>query len=170
MKFKKYFWLSFLAILISVFSSSCKDSGSPESITELFLISLNQLDYQTMNSISTRNTKEIIKIMQTLTKDKLSEEELEERAGKLKISILNTRYLNDSTAHVHFHTEPQLLPIDKIQLVKVLEKLDKVAWKIDISTVDLLETESIEIEEDLGNRQSSDGQMHPDADSIAVEE
>lgn len=159
--------LSFLMIILS---GSCKDSGSPESITELFLISLNKLDYTTMKNISTRNTRELIKIMEGLSKDKISPEDIEKRAGNLKIKIKGKKVENDSTVYVRFATEPGLLPIDQVQLVRVTEKLDKTVWKINISTMDLLESRQLDQDHTLKARESYDGQIHPEADSVAVPE
>lgn len=159
-------------ILFFCFSTfqACKDSGSPESITELFLISLNKLDYTTLNSISTKNTKSILKIMKALTEEKINPKEMEKRGENFEVEILETTPIDDSTVVVKFKTNPTILPMDKIQLVKVVEKLDKVAWKVNISTVDLMEAEDKELPKTQGERTSEDGQLHPDADSIAVEE
>lgn len=160
----------FLSFLMIIISGGCKDSGSPESITELFLISLNKLDYTTMKNISTRNTRELIKIMESLSKDKISPEDMEQRAGNLKIKIKGKKIENDSTVYVQFVTEPGLLPVDQVQLVRVTEKLDKTVWKINISTMDLLESGQIEQDPALKARESYDGQIHPEADSVAAPE
>lgn len=152
---------------------SCKDSGSPESITELFLISLNTLDYTTLNNISTRSTRDLFKIMKKISEDKITEEEIEKRADNLKIKIIGSTIEGDTLAYVTFTTEPELLPLHKIQLILVPEKLDKKVWKVNISTMDLLEArreKEAEENQDIDERKSYDGQIHADADSIAAEE
>lgn len=166
---KRIVAIIFLFFCLSTFQA-CKDSGSPESITELFLISLNKLDYTTLNSISTKNTKSILKIMKVLTEEKLDPKEMEKRGEKFEVEILKTTPIDDSTVVVQFKTTPTILPMDKIQLVKVVEKLDKTAWKVNISTVDLMEAEAKEAPKMQGDRTSEDGQLHPDADSVAAEE
>lgn len=160
-------FLSFMSIMLL---GGCKDSGSPESVTELFLISLNKLDYTTMRNISTKNTRELIKIMEALSKDKISPEDMEKRAGNLKIKIKGKKVENDSTVYVQFTTEPRVLPVDQVQLVRVTEKLDKTAWKVNISTMDLLESSQLDQDHTLKARESYDGQIHPEADSVAAPE
>lgn len=171
MKFQKKVLAGILlAILIS--TSSCKDSGSPESITELFLISLNKLDYTTMRNISTRNTRELLKIMEDISKkNPIDSAALELRADTFKFKIKGKTLTNDSTALVSFETTPQLLPIHQIQLIRVNEKLDKTAWKIDISTIELAQAQAAaQTDTTPQERQSYDGQIHPDADSVAAPE
>lgn len=154
-----------------LFLNACKDSGSPESITELFLISLNQMDYTTMNTISTRNTKDMLKIMQSVSKNAISEEELSKRAAHFKVKILKKEMESDSIAWVSFQTEPQLLPFNKLKLRKVIERMDKEAWKIDFSTLDLMQSREATPQEKVKEeRKSYDGQVHPEADSTAAEE
>lgn len=168
-KIVRYCSTLFLFITI-VLSGGCKDSGSPESITELFLISLNKLDYTTMRNISTRDTRELIKIMEALSKDKISPGDIEKRAESLKIKIKGKKVENDSTVYVEFVTEPRMLPIDQVQLVRVTEKLDKTAWKVNISTMDLMESGQQDQDNMLKARESYDGQIHPEADSVAAPE
>lgn len=164
-----------LLLLLIYFASlltSCKDSGSPESITRLFLISLNKLDYVTAKNISTRSTRELLNIMRANTDGKFTEAELELRAENLKVVLGKMEMINDSTAYVNFRTSPSILPLSKVKLVLVTQKLDKKEWQIDISTIDLAESQSLNPSglDKAGDRESEDGQVHPDADSTAVAE
>ena len=170
MKFKKALAGIFLMTIFAV--SGCKDSGSPESITELFLISLNKLDYTTMRNISTRNTRELLKIMEAISKkNPIDSNILALRADTFKVKIKGKQMPNDSTAIVSFESTPQLLPLHQIQLVKVTEKLDKTLWKVDISTVELAQAQAAaQTDSNPQARQSYDGQMHPEADSVAAPE
>lgn len=164
--------LILLLALMGVLMGGCKDSGSPEAITELFLLSLNKLDYTTMRSISTKNTREMIKIMESITQQyPIDAAVLERRADTFKVRILGKTLINDSTARVKFETKPELLPINELQLVRVKEKLDKMVWKVDISTVELAKIKAEQLrEEQTEPRTSYDGQLHPDADSVAAPE
>lgn len=158
-----------LLLVISSVLAGCKDSGSPESITELFLISLNRLDFTTMNTISTKTTKDFLKILQKQTADQFTEEALEKRADKFKVKILGTEPETDSIVWVNFQTDPTILKIDKLKLRKVVEKLDKVSWKVDFSTLDYLDKDT-NVNALDSIRTSVDGQIHLDADSVAAPE
>lgn len=93
------------------------------------------------------------------------------RADTFKFKIKGKKMLNDSTALVSFETTPSLLPIEQIQLIRVNEKLDKTVWKIDISTIELAQAQAVAQADTMPKaRQSYDGQMHPDADSVAAPE
>lgn len=169
MKLRTKIGLAIVMLLGSLLLNSCKDSGSPESITELFLISMNRLDYTTMNTISTKTTRDFIKILQKQGGDKFTEEFLENRANNFKVKITGTIPENDSVVWVSFSTDPQIMPVDKIKLRKVVEKLDKVSWKVDFSTLDYFENAAANGSID-SVRTSVDGQIHLDADSVAAPE
>lgn len=149
---------------------SCKDSGSPESITELFLISCKNLDYVTLNTISTKNTKDVLKILQHFTSDSTLVQQWNENYGDMKIKIKGKHFENDSTVYVKFTTDPEMFSIDEFKLVQITEKLDKKSWKIDISTIDMYEKDQASIKDTNQVNISYDGQISTGADSIAAEE
>lgn len=163
--------LSLYCILLSLlFTTSCKDSGSPESITELFLISCKNLDFVTLNTISTKNTKDVLKILQHYTSDSSTVQKWTENFNDIKIKVKNKHYDNDSTVFVSFTTEPEMFSISEFKLIQVTEKLDKKSWKIDISTIEMYEKEMSSIADTSQYNVSHDGQINMGADSIAVKE
>jgi len=162
----KYFTCAiFLAIMFCL--PACKDSGSPEAVSRLFLISLNKGDFETASGIATKNTNDILKIMAHLTGNKLSEEQKIKRAEQFVVKITGTRQESDSTMIVSFSTQPAFLPFNQFRLLKQTDKDGRDRWKVDISTLDLAGGS------DQYNKDPevpADGQFHPQPDSIASKE
>jgi len=158
--------LTYTAILLMLCGfAACKDSGSPKSITTLFLISLNKNDLVTARNIATKNTQDVLKIWEKLTEGQFTEEELEKRAKNFKVDVYRVKQSSDSVALVHFKTQPRILPFEELRLLKFTDKTGRDRWKVDISTLDLLETES-----NFETTPSGDGQFHPQPDSTAAPE
>lgn len=155
--------------LMSIGLNACKDSGSPESITELFIISYKNMDFVTLKNISTKNTKELLKIFEYYAQDSTLVEEWKNKYDDVKIKILNKSIVNDTTVYVKFETHPDIFPVNEIKLIQITEKLDKKSWKVDLSTVEIMERNK-ESAMDSISLESHNGQIHPDADSIAVQE
>ncbi len=145
--------------------TACKDSGSPKSIATLFLISMNKNDMVTARNISTRNTQDILKIWEKLTKDKFTEAELNRRAENFKVEVYRVKQTSDTIAWVQFKTRPQILPFEEIRLLKFTDKSGRERWRVDISTLALLESDS-----SMNATSSDDGQLHPEPDSTAAPE
>jgi len=162
----KYF-TSILLSLIVVSFTSCKDSGSPEAVSRLFLISLNKADFETASGIATKNTNDILKIMAHLTSDKLSEEQKAKRAEQFTVKIIGTRQESDSTMIVSFNTQPAFLPFNQFRLLKQTDKDGRERWKVDISTLDLAGGSD---QYNKDPETPADGQFHPQPDSVASKE
>ena len=117
----RYFINTFLFVfLLSI--TSCKDSGSPEAVSQLFLISLNKADFETASGVATKNTNDLLKIMANLSVNKLSEEQKAKRAEQFTVKITGTKPENDSTMIVSFNTQPALLPFNEFRLMKQTDK------------------------------------------------
>ena len=162
----KYLTSIFLSVIV-LGLSSCKDSGSPEAISQLFLISLNKADYETASGIATKNTNDILKIMAHLSGDKISEEQKAKRAEQFTVKITGTRQESDSAMIVSFNTQPAFLPFSQLRLLKQTDKDGRERWKVDISTLDLAGGS------DQYNKDPevpADGQFHPQPDSVASKE
>lgn len=156
-----------IVFFLSIFICSCKDSGSPESISKLFLISLNKNDLETARNISTKNTRDILKIWEALSKNQFTEEQLKQREENFKVTIEKVIEQNDSTAVVKYVTQPAILPFDQFRLLKSIDKDGRERWKVDISTLDLVSGTDGNDTDTLNN----DGQqIHPQPDSIATPE
>lgn len=134
--------------LICLLAVSCKNTNSPQAVTEKFIYSFVRMDYDAAKAISTKNTWSWLDIMASFTKD-VPDEIKEENVNKLKIKITNTETESDSTVIVTFNTDPKILPFNKVRLQKQLDQEERERWKIDISTLDLIGNEDAEIEEQM---------------------
>jgi len=156
-------WLLLAALIFN----SCKDSGSPEAVSQLFLVSLNKADFETAAGISTKNTRDILKIMAYNSDGKLTDEQKEKRAESFEVKITGNKPETDSTVIITFNTKPDFLPFKQFRLLKLMDKDGRERWKVDISTLDLAggsDQYSREVDS------THDGQFHPQPDSIAVQE
>lgn len=120
---------------------SCKYSNTPESVTEKFLVSFNRMDYATAKSISTESTNDFLNIMERETTH-ITEDQKEAFAQKFKVTIEHVSYPYDSLAIVQFRTNPKQLPFNKLKLIKTINRNDKIRWKVDFSTLDLLQDDN----------------------------
>lgn len=142
---EKYFsnkrWLVALIGCVVFIFSSCKYSNSPESVATKFLISFNQLDLVAAKSLSTPNTWELLDIMGAATKN-ISDERKKDFGKNFSVEILKTKKESDSTMIVTFRTKPKRLPFNQFRLLKTKNKDGDTRWKVDISTLDLLNSDS----------------------------
>lgn len=152
-------------LLFFCWLTACKDSGSPKSITALFLISLNKNDMVTARNISTKNTQDVLKIWEKLADGQFTEEQLNKRAEDFKVEVFRVKQSSDSVAWVQFKTQPRILPFEELRLLKFTDKTGRDRWKVDISTLDLLESDS-----NFDTAPTGDGQLHPEPDSTAAPE
>lgn len=120
--------------------SSCKYSNSPESVARRFLVSFNQLDFATAKSLSTPNTWQILDIMAEATKN-ISQDRKDAFSRNFTVKIIQTEKESDTSRIITFQTIPKRLPFNKIRLVRTFNKDGNVRWKVDISTLDLLDSE-----------------------------
>ena len=126
-----------LLFLISLcFFYSCKNSNSPQAVTEKFLTSVVQTDFDKAKSLSTKNTWGMLDIWAAYTK-KIPENIKAERAENFKVKILDTKTESDTTVIVTYSSDPKILPFNKIRLQKETDMEGKVKWKVDISTLEL---------------------------------
>lgn len=131
--------LIYLAVMAGTLSS-CKYSNTPESVARKFLISFNQMDFATAKSLSTPSTWEILDIMAEATRD-IPQERKENFAKQFSVDILGVKKESDSTMVVTFETKPKRLPFNQLRLLKTINKDGNTRWKVDISTLDLLNSE-----------------------------
>jgi len=133
--------------------NSCKYSHTPDSVARKFLTSFNQMDFVTAKSLSTPGTWEILDIMAEATKN-IPQERKENFASQFKVDILGVKKESDSTVVVTFKTDPKRLPFNQFRLLKTTNQDGNIRWKVDISTLDLLNSEGNQTPEDLLNIQS----------------
>jgi len=125
-----------LFVMIVSFITSCKNSNSPQAVTEKFLTSFIQNDFDKAKSLSTKNTWEMLDIWASFTKE-IPEEVKQQKAENFKVKILETKAESDSTMIVTYSTEPKFLPFNKLRLLRELDLDGRVRWKVDISTLDI---------------------------------
>ncbi|HET8573832.1 MAG TPA: hypothetical protein VFL76_08160 [Edaphocola sp.] len=78
--------------------------------------------------------------MAEATRD-IPQERKENFAGQFSVDILSVKKESDSTVVVTFRTKPKRLPFNQFRLLKTLNKDGNTRWKVDISTLDLLNSE-----------------------------
>jgi hypothetical protein len=123
-----------LCILFLSIFSSCKNSNSPQAVTEKFLTSFVQNDFDKAKSLSTKSTWEMLDIWASFTKD-VPEKVKEEKAANFKVKILDTKAESDSSMIVTYSTTPKFLPFNKLRLLKEVDIDGRIRWKVDISTL-----------------------------------
>jgi hypothetical protein len=123
-----------LVMLMLHLFSSCKNSNSPQAVTEKFLTSFVQNDFDKAKALSTKNTWEMLDIWASFTKD-IPDAEKEKNAANFKVKILGVKAESDSTMIVTYSTDPKFLPFDKLRLLKQVDIDGRVKWKVDIATL-----------------------------------
>ena len=108
------------------------------------------MDFATAKSLSTSNTWEILDIMSEATKN-IPQERKENFASQFKVDILGVKKESDSTMVVTFKTKPKRLPFNQFRMVKSVNMDGNTRWKVDISTLDLLNSEENQTPEELLN-------------------
>jgi len=133
----KPFLVRLLSVVLPLFIfSSCKNTNSPQAVTEKFLTSVVQTDFDKAKALSTKNTWGMLDIWASFTKG-IPEKVKQEKAENFKVKILDTKKESDSTVVVTYTTDPKILPFNKIRLQKELDIEGRVKWKVDISTLEL---------------------------------
>ncbi len=79
--------LSFL--FLAVLFSSCKNSNSPQAVTEKFLTSFSKMDYATAKTLSTQNTWAMLDILASFTKE-MPESEKNALFQNFKVKVTDT--------------------------------------------------------------------------------
>jgi hypothetical protein len=136
-----------LALLITLVFYSCKNTNSPQAVTEKFLGSFVKMDYTTAKSLSTKNTWGLLDIWASFSKD-IPEEIKKEKAANFKVSITESKKESDSTMIITYTTVPKILPFNKLRLLKQTDAEGRERWKVDISTLDLVGGDEMYIEEE----------------------
>lgn len=136
-----------LVLLCALVWCSCKNTNSPQAVTEKFLSSFVKMDYETAKSLSTKNTWELLDIWVSYAKD-IPEEVRKEKAAQFKMKITDTRKESDSTLIITYTSEPKVLPFNKLRLLQQKDAEGRVRWKVDISTLDLIGGDELYIEEE----------------------
>ncbi len=144
---KKRLYTITLLLLAATLYSSCKNTNSPQAVTEKFLNSFVKMDYESAKSLSTKNTWELLDIWASFAKD-IPEEVKKEKAENFKVKITGNKRESDSTVIVSYTTEPKVLPFDKLRLLRQTDIEGRERWKVDISTLDLIGGEELYIEEE----------------------
>jgi len=145
-KMKSRFNTIILLLLLTAIYSSCKNTNSPQAVTDKFLNSFVKMDYETAKSLSTKNTWELLDIWVSFAKD-IPEEVKKAKAENFKVKITGSKRESDSTVIVSYTTEPKVLPFDKLRLRLQPDAEGRERWKVDISTVDLIGGEELLYEE-----------------------
>ena len=147
----KYF-TTVVILLLLLTEVSCKNSGSPQSVAEQFLTSFSQMDYQTAKSLSTKNTWGLLNTMAYYT-DSIPQQQKKALTNDFKIKITGLKKESDSTVLVAYSItnqgKPKTLPFRKLRMVRHIDRYGHTRWKVDISTLDLLNDQEIYFD---GNR------------------
>lgn len=157
--------LSFLFLVALL--SSCKNSNSPQAVTEKFLMSFSKMDYATAKTLSTQNTWAMLDILASFTKE-MPEAEKNALFQNFKVKITDNKKESDSTVIVTYVTEPKILPFNKLRLLQQKDVEGNIKWKVDISTLDLVGGEESYIEEEH-QAVEEDVQREP-VDTVKVDE
>jgi len=144
---KRSGYCSIVALALILCCVSCKNTNSPQAVTEKFLNSFVKMDYETAKSLSTRNTWGLLDIWISFSKD-IPEAVKKEKAENFKVKITDQKKETDSTVIVSYVTEPKVLPFNKLRLLRQLDPEGRERWKVDISTLDLIGGEELYIEEE----------------------
>ncbi len=139
---KQRLYISALLLLMATVYYSCKNTNSPQAVTEKFLNSFVKMDYETAKSLSTRNTWELLDIWASFAKD-IPEQIKNEKAANFKVKITGNKRESDSTVIISYATEPKVLPFDKLRLLRQTDAEGRERWKVDISTLDLIGGEEL---------------------------
>lgn len=139
---KQRLYISALLLLMATVYYSCKNTNSPQAVTEKFLNSFVKMDYETAKSLSTRNTWELLDIWASFAKD-IPEEIRNEKAANFKVKITGNKRESDSTMIISYTTEPKVLPFDKLRLLRQTDAEGRERWRVDISTLDLIGGEEL---------------------------
>lgn len=135
-----------MALVITLIYS-CKNTNSPQAVTEKFLNSFVKMDYETAKSLSTKNTWGMLDIWASFSKD-IPEAIKKEKAANFKVRITESKKESDSTMIITYITEPKILPFNKLRLLKQTDQEGRERWKVDISTLDLIGGDELYIEEE----------------------
>lgn len=152
---------------------SCKNSNSPQAVTDKFLKSLASTDYETAKSVSTKNTWGLLDIWASFSQE-VPEELRQKRMEQFKVKIIETKKESDTTMVVSYVTEPNMLPFNQIRLLQEKDLEGNIKWKVDISTLDLVGGEEMYIEEekmaveDEGSEPLADTMPNKKADSARM--
>ncbi|MFA6060081.1 MAG: hypothetical protein WC756_17900 [Taibaiella sp.] len=144
---KHKYSLAILMALFTVVIYSCKNTNSPQAVTEKFLNSFVKMDYESAKALSTKNTWGLLDIWASFSKD-IPEEVKKEKAANFKVKITESKKESDSTMIITYITEPKILPFNKLRLLKQTDPEGRERWKVDISTLDLVGGEEMYIEEE----------------------
>lgn len=144
---KNKYSLAIVMALFTVVIYSCKNTNSPQAVTEKFLNSFVKMDYESAKALSTKNTWSLLDIWASFSKD-IPEAVKKEKAANFKVKITESKKESDSTMIITYTTEPKILPFNKLRLLKQTDAEGRERWKVDISTLDLVGGEEMYIEEE----------------------
>ena len=139
--------LLLLLLLVTTLFYSCKNTNSPQAVTEKFLSSFVKMDYETAKALSTKNTWGLLDIWASFSKD-IPEEVRNEKAAHFKVRITDSKKESDSTMIISYTTEPKILPFNQLRLLRQMDAEGRERWKVDISTLDLVGGDEMYIEEE----------------------
>lgn len=136
-----------LLVAFALLIHSCKNTNSPQAVTEKFLNSFVKMDYATAKSLSTKNTWEFLDIWVSYAKY-VPEDVRNEKAAAVKVKVTDMKKESDSTVLVTYTSEPKVLPFNKLRLLQQKDAEGRVRWKVDISTLDLVGGDELYIQEE----------------------
>ena len=133
MKQRLFIAAGMVLLFLGLFSS-CKNSNSPQAVTEKFLTSFVQNDFDKAKSLSTKSTWEMLDIWASFTKD-IPDNIKQQKSENFKVKIAGIQAESDTSVIVSFSTDPKFLPFNKLRLLKDVDIDGRIRWKVDIATL-----------------------------------
>lgn len=137
--------LYIISFFLSLFFGliSCKNSSSPQAVAESFVVSYSTMDYETARGFSTKATWDFLEVFEYYTSELPEEDKKQFQDKKIRFRVIEQVKETDTSVVITYSAEPQLLPFNKLRLVSHVDKNGRERWKVDISTVSIIEGEDI---------------------------
>lgn len=133
-----------IIVFVSLFIlASCKNSNSPQSVAEEFVVSYSKMDYETAKNFSTKETWNFLEVFEHYTKDLSPEEKEQYEQTKIRFKVVDQTQESDTSIILTFSSEPQFLPFNQLRLVSHIDRNGRERWKVDINTISIIEGEDI---------------------------
>lgn len=136
----KYIPLFFFSLF---FLMACKNSNSPQSVAEGFVVHYSQMDYETAKSLSTKNTWDFLEVFEYYSENLDPEQKKQIKEQKVRFKVIEQQKESDTSIILTYKAEPQKLPFDKLRLISHIDRNGRTKWKVDISTISIIEGEDI---------------------------
>ncbi|HLS70107.1 MAG TPA: hypothetical protein VK027_00450 [Chitinophagaceae bacterium] len=139
MQYRSIYVFLFCLIILS----ACKNSNSPQSVAEGFVVHYSQMDYETAKSLSTKNTWDFLEVFEYYSENLDAEQKKKIREQKVRFKVIDQQKESDTSIILTYKAEPQKLPFDKLRLISHVDRNGRTKWKVDISTISIIEGEDI---------------------------